>query len=64
MNEPFALKPGEEIDLLPEQRPSDNQWLVCLRSEDTGKILKEFVFKTEEEANDFIDDVMAESDEE
>ena len=62
MNKPVALKPSEEIDLLPEQRKSDSLWVVCIRNEDTGKIIKEYTFKTEEAGNDFIDQVIEESE--
>ncbi len=62
MNKPVALKPNEEIDLLPEQRKSDSLWVVCIRNEETGKMIKEFTFKTEEAGNEFIDQVIEESE--
>jgi hypothetical protein len=62
MNTPVKLKPNEEIDLMPEQRPSDSLWLVCVRNDETGKVIKEYTFKTEEQANDFIDQVIEDND--
>jgi hypothetical protein len=62
MDKKVALKPNEEIDLLPEQRKSDSLWVVCIRNEETGKVIKEYTFKTEEIANDFIDQVMEDSE--
>lgn len=62
MNTPLKLKPNEEIDLMPEQRPSDSLWLVCVRNDETGKVIKEYTFKTEEQANDFIDQVIEDND--
>ncbi len=58
MRKKIQLRPNEEIDLLPEQKKGDPLWYVAIRNEETGKIIKEFSFKTEEEGNDFIDEVM------
>jgi hypothetical protein len=52
------LKPNEELDLLPEQKKGDPLWYVAIRDEETGKVIKEFSFKTEEQGNDFIDEVI------
>ncbi|MES2307710.1 MAG: hypothetical protein V4507_02520 [Verrucomicrobiota bacterium] len=62
MNKAVTLKPNEEIDLLPEQRKSDSLWVVCIRNEETSQVIKEYTFKTEEMANDFIDQVMEDSE--